>query len=160
MGRQVLGDGGEARDVGEQDSGLGGLACKDALALAAQDRRGDAFVDVAAEGLADLLALAQALDHVVELARERADLVVGRHGNALAEVAFGYLAHGACQDADWLQQRAGDEVGRDRHAHQRHGHDVGDLDLEPIALVGEEVDDNGGERRDRDHRQGDTSLAL
>ena len=39
------------------------------VALARQDGGGDALVDVAAEGLADALALAQALDHGVEPAR-------------------------------------------------------------------------------------------
>ena len=44
---------------------------------------GHALVDIAAEGLADALALAQALDHVVELAGELADLVVGGDRHAL-----------------------------------------------------------------------------
>ena len=70
------------------------LAGQHALALALQDGGGDALVDIAAEGLAEALALAQALDHVVELAGELADLVVGGDRHALAEVARGDLAHG------------------------------------------------------------------
>ncbi len=120
----MLGDGGEARNVGEQHRGLAHLAGQNAFALAPQDGRGDAFVDIAAEGLADALALAQALDHVVELAGEGADLVVRGDGNALAEIAFRDLGHGPGQDADRSQHRAGDEIAGDRHAHHGDRHVV------------------------------------
>ena len=158
VGCEMLGDGGEARNVGEQDGGLARLAGQHALAFALEDGGGHALVDIAAEGLAEALALAQAADHVVELPGELADLVVGGDHHALAEIALGDPAHGARQVADRPEQRPGDEIGRDRHAHERDADDVGDLDLEPVAFVGEEGDDDRRQRRDRDHHQGDDQL--
>ena len=95
---------------------------------------GDALVDIAAEGLADALALAQALDHVVELAGDLADLVVRGDGDA------------ARRDRPWppcamprestpsgrISERR-DEEGGDRDADQGRGAVDHDLVLQPLA---------------------------
>ena len=76
--RQVLGDGGEARDVGEQDGRLAGLAGQRALALAAQDGRRPRFRRRSGRTSRGSVSRSRrSLDHAVELAGQLADLVVG-----------------------------------------------------------------------------------
>ena len=146
--RQVFGDGGEARDVGEQDGGLAGLAGQCAFALAAQDGRGHAFVDIAAERFADLHALAEVLHHPVELSGQLADLVIGGDRHLDVELAPGNLRHGAQQRAERAQQRAADEKGGNRHTEQCRAHIDQDLALQARAVIGEQVDDDRRQRND------------
>ena len=54
----------------------------------AEDVLGDLLVEVGAERLADPLALAQALDHLVERGRQLAELVAGRHRHGDVVVAL------------------------------------------------------------------------
>ena len=57
------------------------------------------------------------------------------------------------QDAHRPQQGAHDEEGGERHAHHRRGDVDQDLEMQPVALVGIELGQDGGERTDRDHQQ-------
>ncbi len=156
--RQGLGDRREAGDVGEQDRRLARFAGEHPVAAPLQDGRGDAFVDIAAESLADPLALAQALDHGVELARQLPDLVVRGDRNPNRHVALCDRRHRARQDPDGPQQRTADEIDRHDHAHHRDG-DIGrDLEVELLAFVGNQVDDDGGHGHERYDQQGEAEL--
>jgi hypothetical protein len=78
---------------------------------------GDARIDIAAEGLADALVLAQPLDHAVEGSRELANLIACRHADGVIEPAGLDLA-GAFEQT---QHRTGD-VASDQHREHETEH--------------------------------------
>ena len=89
------------------------------------------------------------LNRLGDLAR----LVVRGDGDAHIQIARGDLSHGVRQDAQRPQEGAHDEEGGKRHAHRRRGDVDQDLVMQPVALVGIELGQDGGERTDRDHQQ-------
>ena len=89
------------------------------------------------------------LKRVGDLAR----LVVRGDGDAHIQIARGDLSHGVRQDAQRPQEGAHDEEGGKSHAHHRRGDVDQDLLMQPVAVVGIELGQDGGERADRDHQQ-------
>ena len=71
-----------------------------------EQRLRDLGRDVAPEGGADEVALAQPFEHAVEGAGELADLVARLHGQRLGEVAVGDAAHARGEGADGAGQAA------------------------------------------------------
>ena len=101
LGGVGLGERGEVADVDEHHRHLAALAGEDVIALLEQPRR-QGGVDVGAERGLKSLPLSQTRLHAVERRRQRAEVIVLNHRQALAVVAgrntfgsFGEVANGS-----------------------------------------------------------------
>ena len=126
LGRDRLGEGGVAADVGEQHRGARALAAaRDAGGLGGVDR-GDG---PAGDELHQLEPFAEIADHRVHAAGEVADLVAGPHPSTLAERSPPSDPGGDLAD---LQDRAGQAPGEEQ---RRRGGDAeaGEADEQQVA---------------------------
>ena len=110
---------GEVAQVGEEDRDVQCLAAEGHAP--GEDLVADLARDVAAEGLLDLFAFPEALDHAVEALGHRSDLVGADHQRALVQVTARDAVHGPLDLAQRLRHAARD-VERQHHRH-REGHD-------------------------------------
>ena len=134
--RQHLGHGGRAHEVDEHDAGVGLLAPQARAPL--QRLGGDLVADVPPEQVADLAALPQAVDHLVEPGLHLADLAPVVDHQPDVEVAVPDAAEGVADAVERLGHRPG----------RRHGGD------EPGGQAGEGQGGQGVRRGSRRRRSG------
>ena len=101
---------GGAGHVDEEDRDRPGLPAEALLPLERLPR--DVLADVAAEEVADALALAQAGDHLVEAALQQAELAAVVDGHLDVEVALGDVGDGMAHRDDRIGRDPGGDEGR------------------------------------------------
>ena len=99
--------------------------------LALERLAGDVLADVAAEQVADPLALAQPGDHLVEAALEQAELAAVVDGDLDVEVPLGDLGDGVANRDDRIRRHPGGDQRREQPDEQagpgEHEHRDGEL---------------------------------
>ena len=108
-GIAVLGEPRVAAQIGHEDRHHPLLSSEAEPFRRLQQRLDDFGGHVAAERVANEVALAEPLDHPVERARELADLVGRPHGQRLRQIAAGDPGHPARQRADGPRDAPGEE---------------------------------------------------
>ncbi len=167
-GIAVLGEPRIAAQVRHQDRHHALLSAEAQPLGRLQERLHDLGGDVAAERAADEIALAEALDHPVERARELTDLVARAHGQRLREVAAGHAGHAARQRADGTRDAPREEEPEHQRGQgtgqgglqDRHGQLAGAVEKDLDRIVDHERRDVPAVVDDRRHGGDPLALAV
>src|SRR5215831_12470837 len=135
---------GEAAQIGHEHRDLADLAAELQRIAVAQALLGELRADVAPEGLADEIAIAQGLHHVAHGPRQHADLVAAPGNDGQVQIA---VANAACVPRQLVQRtldpaRQGDAAGHreEQRHHSERERDLG-LCVDVLRVVGRGHDD-------------------